>query len=80
MNCPDCAAAAAQPWHAFRASCRGCSARSLARSPAFFESRRDRVQHKAYRDALKRTGLEHFEVVDAFAKDFLSTHSQEVKK
>ena len=67
-DCPACAAAAAGPHYEFHASCRGCCARTIARSPAFFEARSAGRQTPAYRELLRSVGglhkppVEHAEV------------------
>lgn len=74
-TCPACAAAAAAPAYEFRAGCRGCCARSIARSPQAFEARRGGRQTRAYRALLEQVGglcdppVTHAEVVAAHAAD-----------
>lgn len=54
MNCPDCVRAEADPWSPrFSTRCLGCSARSLANSPAYFDSARDGVMTPTYKAALQ---------------------------
>ena len=72
MPCPDCTAASAGPHHGFTHNCPGCMARSLARSPAFFHSRKDGMQTKPYRRALRECGLTHDVVVAAHEADAMS--------
>jgi hypothetical protein len=76
MSCSDCQAAAGQPHHGFTASCRGCQARALARSPAFAEARRAQRLTPDYRNALERLGLSHEEVKDAARADALHAARQ----
>lgn len=69
VACEDCAAAAREPWRGFMASCRGCCARALARSPHFRRVRDSGMQDRAYRSALQQFGLTHEEVREAVRKD-----------
>lgn len=73
--CQACADAATAPAYVFHANCRGCCARSIARSPQFFEARKAGIQTRAYRAILEQIGaqvqppLTHAEVVAAHAAD-----------
>jgi hypothetical protein len=75
VTCPACTAAAASPSHSFNANCRGCCARSISRSPQFFESRKQGAQTRAYRTLLEQIGglvqppVTHAEVRAAFSVD-----------
>lgn len=55
-------------WY-FTAHCRGCCARSAARSPHFFDSRKTERQTTGYRMLLQQFGLTHDEVKAAYAAD-----------
>jgi hypothetical protein len=68
-DCPACTKAAQRVSHEFRASCRGCCARALARSPHFRRVRDAGVQDQPYRLALQQFGLEHADVRAAAAAD-----------
>lgn len=78
-ECPDCAAAAIEPHWGFRASCRGCCARSIARSPQFFEARKvggkAGLETRAYRALLAQVGalfdppVSHEDVLNAAGAD-----------
>lgn len=60
MTCPDCAAATTTPtWGGYHADCQGCKARMVARSHAFWESRRLGRQTGEYRTLLRRMGVDH---------------------
>lgn len=53
-DCPDCQRAETNPRTArFTATCRECTARSLAQSPAFFDSARSEALTPTYRSALQ---------------------------
>lgn len=69
MTCPDCVAAAAGPHFIFRASCLGCAARAIARSPDFHRCRTARMQDRAYRALLAAAGVTHEQVTAASAQD-----------
>jgi hypothetical protein len=81
MSCPDCTAAsqAGAAWGGFTANCRGCCARSIARSPQFHAARKvggtAGPEVRAYRELLRQIGglvkppVEHSEVRDASAID-----------
>jgi hypothetical protein len=70
MTCSACTKAATTPeWGEFTADCRGCCARAAARSPQFFESRKNGTQTRAYRALLEQFGLTHDEVRAAHAAD-----------
>jgi len=72
-NCPDCAAASSTLWHGFHASCQGCTARAVSRTPQHAEARRSRVLTAGYRAVLAKTGVTHQQVKDAAALDRLGT-------
>lgn len=64
-DCPACTSYASNPASgAYRAGCPECATRSLARSPAFFESQQQGAITKQYRAALER----------AFAGDWKRGH------
>jgi hypothetical protein len=74
--CPACTTAATDPsWGEFIADCRGCCARSIARSPEFFEARKAGTQTRKYRALLEQVGalvqppVTHDEVRAAHAAD-----------
>lgn len=69
MSCEDCTKAAAGMWHGFRASCQGCTARAVSRTPQHAEARRSRVLTAGYRAVLAKTGVTHQQVKDAAALD-----------
>jgi predicted nucleic acid-binding Zn-ribbon protein len=75
MNCNACTTAAERQHYEFFAGCRGCCARSIARSPQYFEARKAGIQTHAYRRILEQIGaqvtpaLEHAEVIAAAAAD-----------
>lgn len=76
--CPACAAAADYPAYVFHANCRGCCARSIARSPQFHAAHKAGIQTHDYRRILEQIGaqvqppLTHAEVVAAHAADALN--------
>lgn len=54
IDCQDCVRAEANPFTArFTASCKECSARSLAQSPAYFDSARAEAMTATYKAALR---------------------------
>lgn len=53
---PDCEGCRAPASGLYRANCRGCTLRSLAAGPLFFESMRLGKLSPAYRDALRALG------------------------
>jgi hypothetical protein len=76
FGCLACAEARVTPhWGAFYANCRGCCARSIARSPQFFEARSTGSQSRKYRALLEQVGglvkppVTHDEVRAAFELD-----------
>jgi hypothetical protein len=74
--CQSCEVAAVEPCWSFAMGCRTCCARSIARSPQFFEARKagDKLDRK-YRALLEQIGglhkpaISHAEVVAAFKAD-----------
>jgi len=56
-------------WHGFRASCQGCTARAVSRTPAHAEARRARVLTAGYRVVLAKTGVSHQQVKAAAPLD-----------
>jgi hypothetical protein len=80
--CPACATATERPHWEFRADCRGCCARSIARSPQFFAARKvggaAGPEVRAYRALLEQVGglvkpaLTHDDVRAAYAADALN--------
>ena len=69
-DCPECNKAAAGPWAIFRAGCKGCQARAVARGPNCWASLRAGKQLPAYRDELRRMELTHEQVKAAALADF----------
>jgi hypothetical protein len=75
MPCQSCAVAAVEPCWSFAMGCRGCCARSIARSPQAFEARKLGQQTRGYRELLRQVGglhvppIEHSEVVAAYQAD-----------
>jgi hypothetical protein len=67
--CPDCEASSQWLHHGFSASCAGCQARMLSRSPDFSQSRRNGSQTSRYVAALAAAGLTHDQVKAAAAAD-----------
>ena len=76
-GCPDCAAAATEPHHGFRSGCKGCQARSFARSMLYWQASMSGKQFAAYREQLGRLGLTHADVKAAAAADALITGAGE---
>jgi hypothetical protein len=70
MSCPECIKAMAGPWAIFRAGCKGCQARAVARGPNCWASLRAGKQLPAYRDELRRMELTHEQVKDAATSDW----------
>lgn len=68
-ECPDCAAAAREVWHVFRADCIGCRARAMARSPHFRRVRDAGAQDRPYRQMLQQFELTHEQVRAAAQAD-----------
>jgi hypothetical protein len=75
MPCQSCEVAAVERCWSFAMGCRGCCARSIARSPQAFEARKAGQQTRAYRELLRQVGglhkpeITHSEVVAAFRAD-----------
>ena len=72
-SCEFCAQSAAGPCHGFRFDCRGCAARTAARSQPFAESRAAKKQTQEYRALIDRLGVTHDEVIAAARADRLKT-------
>jgi hypothetical protein len=79
MTCQACDRAAEEPSHDFTATCRGCWARSVARSPLFHAAKdatRDdperEAKREAYRALMQRFSLTHQEVLAALETDVLT--------
>jgi len=70
--CQECLKAAAVAWCGFRAECRGCTARSAARSWQYAQAARG-GENADYKALLKRLGLKHTEVQAARAADAMNT-------
>jgi hypothetical protein len=70
--CEDCKHASLEPWHGFTANCRGCWARTVARSPDFARVRAAQWVDRDYLALLARFGLTHNEVKAAAEVDFMS--------
>lgn len=62
MSCTDCTTARSIQWHGFTADCKGCIARSVARSPIAFEAKKEGRQTPAYRELLAKLGVTHDQV------------------
>lgn len=75
MRCEDCALCAKKPWHGFSNGCRGCVARSVARSPEYAIARREGRQTAAYRALLQRLGVTHEEARAAAKGDLIASRS-----
>lgn len=69
--CPDCQSATERLHHGFQATCRGCWARMVARSPDFARVRLAQWVDKPYLALLARFGLTHNEVKAEFERDAL---------
>jgi hypothetical protein len=79
MTCQSCEVAAIEPCWSFAMGCRGCCARSIARSPQFFAGRREDnatgPEARKYRELLRQVGglhkppITHREVLEAFKAD-----------
>jgi hypothetical protein len=77
VSCPNCTTAAQEgaSWGGFTMHCRGCCARSIARSPEFHEARTTGTQTRKYRAVLQQVGslvtppITHDEVRQAHAAD-----------
>lgn len=77
-DCDFCARLAAGEFHhAIRSDCRGCAARSAARSPFFAESRAAREWSEDYRTLIDRLGVTHDEVLAAARVDRLARNKGE---
>ena len=74
--CPECTAAVVSLHHIFRADCQGCTARAVARSLPFTESRRTGKQTPNYIADLERCGVTHEQVKQAAASDFMTQHQR----
>ena len=70
-DCPACAEAARQESHLFHDGCRGCCARSAARSPQFSAARKTGRLDRPYRALLEQFDLTHDEVRAAHQADML---------
>lgn len=54
MSCPNCVQAVAKPhWPGYTGTCRGCTLRAMANSPAFFTATQAAAITPAYRSALQ---------------------------
>jgi hypothetical protein len=79
MTCPACTAATEAPAFVFYAGCRGCTARTIARSQTFWQARQandsNAPETLRYREMLAQVGgghippLAHSEVMAAFKSD-----------
>ena len=69
MTCPACDRASRELSGMFKAGCRGCEARAVARSPQFFRVRKRQKLDSAYMALLGKLCLTHEEVKAAFDKD-----------
>jgi hypothetical protein len=79
-SCEFCVASAAGRCHGFRFDCRGCAARTAARSQPFAESRKAGKQTQEYRHLIDSFGVTHDEVIAAARADRLKTINQGEKK
>jgi hypothetical protein len=81
-DCPACTAAAEAPHWLFHADCRGCCARSIARSPQAYEARKAGKQTRGYAELLRQIGglhkpaITHAEARAAFEADAVNRHPQ----
>lgn len=71
LTCADCATAAETEWWIFKSGCRGCCARAAARSPQYFEARKEGRLTPKYRALLDQFQLTHDAVKEAAARDAL---------
>ena len=77
-TCDACTAASIAPAYVFRFNCRGCCARSIARSPQFHAAHKAGIQTHDYRRILEQIGaqvspaLTHAEVLQAYSGDALA--------
>lgn len=76
-DCPECAKAAVELWAIFRAGCKGCQARAVARGPNCWASLKAGKQLPAYREELRRMELTHEQVKAAALADFQSRQKAE---
>lgn len=67
--CADCTQAALGPWHGFRAGCKGCAARAVARGPNFYRCKAQGQQDRRYRDELELMKVTHDQVREAAKAD-----------
>lgn len=72
-TCTECAAARLYVHHGFRADCRGCTARTAARSTEHDAVRRAGRLDTRYLAMLARVGVTHEEAKAARQADALST-------
>jgi hypothetical protein len=71
MDCEACTLATTETCGLFHATCKGCMARMLARSPDFRESVTHGDPTPAYRTAARAFGLRHQDVIAAAKADAL---------
>jgi hypothetical protein len=86
-DCPACHAAAAGPAFVFYTQCRGCTARTIARSQTFWQARQandsNAPETLRYREMLAQVGggfvpsIAHSEVMAAFKSDAAQQQPQE---
>jgi hypothetical protein len=79
MTCPACTAATESASYLFYAGCRGCTARTIARSQTFWQARQandsNAPETLRYREMLAQVGggfvpaVAHSEVMAAFKSD-----------
>lgn len=62
ISCADCVKATSRLWGQFTRSCRGCQARRIARSPAYFDSIKRGYPTEEYLHLCKANRIRHKEV------------------
>jgi hypothetical protein len=72
VMCPDCTKATEGLHHGFTSNCRGCWARTVARSPDFARVRAAQWVDKPYLALIGRFGVTHNEVKAAADADAMS--------
>jgi hypothetical protein len=80
MSCPDCQAATQRSHWEFRADCKGCIARGVARAPHFRRCRDQQALDRAYRQHLEQAGVTHEQVKAAALADFETRAQAERQK
>jgi hypothetical protein len=77
LTCEDCTKAAEGLHHGFTSTCRGCWARTVARSPDFARVRAAQWVDREYLALLARFGLTHNEVKAAAETDKLGAEKHD---